>query len=299
MHRYSLDAQKSFSFVENNNLIVGGNATEIIVDSGLLGHRDRALFAGFIDDSHRLGKFIFNAGARVDTMPEQDASVSHRLAAIYALTDDHSFRFTWGKSFRYPDFVESYISTATAMPDPEKAQTYEFGYQGKLTKRLTMTANLYYARVDDFIVGSANVGSGQEYGAEVEFQTVFNDYLTGLANYTYLTFKTLDSITGDPAPQTTPSHMFNVQLRAKSKSGLMANLWVRFRSHTEWPDAYGEPNRLPASALVSARVAYPFDLFKGKAEAAVSVYNLFNDPIHDGTGIEISRRYIADMTYKF
>ena len=332
MDRSALDVQQSFEPVENNKLLIGGNVTQLNIAAAQIGgHREKTMLAGFFEDSHRFGDILLNGGARIDRDPEVPDAISHRVGAIYAFSDKQSLRFTWGKAFRSPDLIESYINTTLdggfGVPvnmngnsglQIESAQTYELGYHGMLKSDVNLSANMFYAKLKDPIMLSPvsylpapldyvptllsgdNLGGVKQYGAEIEIRAKLSDCLTGLANYTYMKSETHDGMTDAQLVDTTPRHMANAQLRGRFRNGFSANAWVRYRGTSNWAantTAYPWSN---SSATLNVRIGYEFGLYGGKAEAGLSVYNVANHAINDIPGSDgILRRVTADLTYRF
>ncbi|HAF95326.1 MAG: hypothetical protein A2X34_02075 [Elusimicrobia bacterium GWC2_51_8] len=330
-NRAALDVQQSFEPAENNKLLIGADVIQLNVSASQLGgNRKNTTLAGFVEDSHRFENIIINGGMRIDRYPQMPDVISHRTGATYSFNDDHSLRFTWGRAFRNPDLTETYVNSeidigiGVQIPingntglKAESAQTYELGYQGRLNSDINMSANMFYTKFKNPIILHAvsylpapfdsvptavradNLGRGAQYGAEVEFRAKLSEYLTGLANYTYMGSEILDGVTKRNLGDTTPRHIANAQLRGRFRNGFGANAWVRYRGVSNWDNSTAEPRSNP-SATLNVRIGYEFDFYGGKAEAGLAAYNVTNHPVNEMPGYDHSmRRVTADLTYRF
>ncbi|MDO9263021.1 MAG: TonB-dependent receptor, partial [Desulfosalsimonadaceae bacterium] len=271
----------------------------------------------FVDNTYAFTPQVsLNAGLRLDHHPNTGNTASHRLSLMYAPWDRHNFRCTWGTSYRNPDFIESYYSRyspATAGRylhvfgqednDPEKATTYELGYNGRLTDKWVVSANVFYSELSDFInfiqsgdpyddpdIGGVvipfafmNIGDAEQYGLELELNYQITEWLNGIVNYTYTDQKEKTERMREIL-RMTPEHMANGQLRAKFKNGISANATVHYKDVTEWRQfVWVSPEgntvaggRADSHVYATLRVGYEFLMADNPAEVGVTAFNLFN-----------------------
>ena len=173
-----IDFQHLWEPFEDNNLVWGANFVTQYVDSTALGgKKSNNTYGVFFDNTYEKHAFKFNAGLRYDHHSETGDSMSHRLALMYALHDKHNLRFTWGSSYRNPDFIELYYDRLAfrmgadpnaGIPldiylhingqkdnDPEQASVYEMAYIGQLSSYLSLNAILFYTEVKNFVYFTA------------------------------------------------------------------------------------------------------------------------------------------------
>lgn len=319
----SIEFQHVLEPLASHKLVYGANFTKLMTEgdvSILIGKYESDLWGLFLEDSYRVrGNFNLNLGLRFDRHSLFEDTFSHRLAALYFPYPNHHIRVSWGSSFRNPDFIETYMFNdyRPAQPmvlygggdqlKPEKAETYELGYQTKLTRKLDLEMNLFYSKVKDIVnfvptalvAGPAlrldflNTGKFSQRGLEVELRHQFADWVSGLLNYTYLSqhIEKLWYINpfyirlGVPTAQQTaeeflngtPKHMANAQLQAKFENGLSTNLALHYVSDTQWRKyAWGNGGKVDAYTIVNARVGYTFPLTGNDAEISLAAFNLFN-----------------------
>lgn len=313
-----LEFQQQWRPTTRNTLVWGGNFEQKYADGPSIGGRRCHDMGGvFMDNTFSLTRRMsLNTGIRLDQHPNTNETVSHRLSLMASPWDRHYFRLTWGTSYRNPDFIESYYSRYSPAGegrylhvygqkdnDPEKAGTLELGYNGRLSDRWVVSASMFYVQLDDFInfvqagdpyddpaINGAvipyafmNIGDAEQHGLEVELNYQITEWLSGIANYTYVNQREKTERMREIL-RMTPEHMANGQLRAKFKNGISANATVHYKDVTEWRQfvwASPEGNtiaggRADSHVYVTLRVGYEFLLCRNQAEAGISAFNLFN-----------------------
>jgi len=301
-----------------STLIWGANLSQKYADGPSIDGRQTHENIGlFLDNTYAFTDQVsVNTGIRYDDQSHTGGTVSHRLSFMYDPHPSHHFRFTWGSSYRNPDFIESHYNRLSPYQegtylrvfgqednDPEKAATYELAYIGRFLKKFGVKANLFYSRLDDFIyfiqdgdpyhdetVGGMvipfpfmNIGKAEQYGAEFEIDYQITKWLNAKANYTYLDQQEKD----DRVKQLlmmTPQHMANGQLRARFKNGLSTNFTVHYKDVTRWrqymwesPEGNTVAGGLAESHIFATlRLGYEFELAGNPAEVGIAAFNLFN-----------------------
>jgi iron complex outermembrane receptor protein len=118
-------------------------------------------FAFFAQDEFELTrKWKLALGARFDYSVYRRSFASPRASLIYQPSPRMSYKLLYGRAFRNPTAYELFYDdggyTAAANPNlrPEKANTFEFDVERKLTRRLNATVALYRYAVNDLLVGT-------------------------------------------------------------------------------------------------------------------------------------------------
>lgn len=253
-------------------------------------------------------------GVRYDYHPLAGSSVSPRASVLASPLSGHTFRVSYGRSFRNPTIVENYVDISiplnigvsvgvkgTRDAEPERLDSVEGGYQADLLEnRLHLGASFFHnwisgligPYIPEDIVGTlangvagsmANMIDEKAWGVEAEVKAKPFPYLTGFANYTYThvyneLFEELD--------RRTPQHKANGGVTVSLDNGLSATVLLNYVGATNWPHVIRFSNLpetfwflplgpLDAYTLLNLRVGYSF--WKKRAEAAVSVFNLLGD----------------------
>ncbi len=170
--------------IGNHTLIGGIEYSHNAVETGLFdrvpGESDQESLdavAFYLQDDFRvLDQLLLNASMRYDYNEIAEGHFTTRASAIYLPNDMHSLRFTYGTSYRNPNFIEYFYeanmphteATLLMLPpppgethwyysvdgreenDPEVAESYELGYRGSLSENLELGANVFYMKVKDF-----------------------------------------------------------------------------------------------------------------------------------------------------
>ena len=295
---------------------------------------DHEISSLWLGDHFRISEnLLLNLGARLDTHSTYGGAGSHRISLIFAPAKAHSLRLTNGTSIRFPDFSEGYFGatyptvyyTAGSGLKPEKATSYEIGYLGKLGK-LDISANVFFMEVTGFLgfkyTGVVtdgkierkgfNLGDANEIGSEVELKYPLTSWLTGKINYTYLEAQIKEEDIPNVPPEYvkgTPHNMMNMELRAKFKNGLSANLQANYVDKVDfvlvqdWDHIAGDEvgGRAKAYTMVTMRLGYDFQLGGKDAQLALSALNLF-DQKHDEYPVRNARpgrRILGSFSHKF
>jgi iron complex outermembrane receptor protein len=198
--------------------------------------------------------------------------------------------------------------------DPEGITAYELGYRSAPTDKAVLGLNLFYNEYADLFIFPAgttfydadelfpgspggviprqivtramNGGDAWGVGGELDLEVLVNSWLSLFTNYSYQQTTDKDDNPStllinekDRRRQDVPEHKVNAGIRTKFKNGLSASLLAHWADGTERRiiDLSGNEflARTDPYTIVNARIGYA--LRKGKAEASLSVFNLFND----------------------
>ena len=120
--------------------------------------RDKTL-AFFVQDEKRLSPHLsLHLGARYDLSTYRKNFVSPRAALIYQPSDQWSYKFLFGRSFRNPSTFQLFYGdgfSAVANPDlhPESADTVEVDIERKLGRRMNLVGAGYSYWLNNFLEG--------------------------------------------------------------------------------------------------------------------------------------------------
>ena len=161
--------------------------------------RDRTL-AFFLQDEKRLSPhWSLDLGARYDLTTYRKNFVSPRAALIYQPSDQWSYKFLFGRSFRNPSAFQLFYGdgfSAVANPDlhPESANTVELDVERKLGRRLNLVAAGYSYWLNNFIeavftdaglIQYQNLGRVHASGIEIEINGRPFNWLETSASYAF------------------------------------------------------------------------------------------------------------------
>lgn len=130
-------------------------------------------------------RWTMYGGLQLDAGPHHRPSLAPRLALIWGKSQDTSYKFIYGKSFRDPSKFEQYWEPNSLLEE-EKVHTFEIVREQNLTKRLTLSTSLYHYRLDgliegvpirDFVLQYQNVNSAHATGVEVELSGQLTEWL--------------------------------------------------------------------------------------------------------------------------
>jgi iron complex outermembrane recepter protein len=316
---YKLDGQDSWRWNENNILTAGASYQySRFVSQFLIGPEQKQnRFAVFLQDEYTPTKELtFSLGLRVDTHPEAGVHAAPRGSVVYSPWENHIFRASIARAFRNPSIIENFVNFGVVNPfgpplqvignrnfDAEEITSYELGYQFLLPKKITATVDLFYNTLHNMSPGSVLVtnplphiavlsgGGGSVYGGEVALKYLFNEGLTGFANYSYQQRDFRDhSLLGAGA-----NHKGNVGLNFTLPKGFEADLFVNSVSRTKQ-----SPGSVAPYATVNLRLGYQFDIMGTKGNLGVGVFNLFNDKHREAPlAAVIERRITGGLQLKF
>lgn len=253
-------------------------------------------------------------GVRYDYHPLAGNSLSPRASVLASPLPGHTFRVSYGRSFRNPTIVENYVDISIPLDlgidiaikgnkniSPERLDSVEGGYQSDLLQgRLRLGASIFHNWIkgltgpllpEDLISNLSQGVSGEmdnildekAWGVEAEIKARPYPYLTGFANYTYTHVYNELFLEVD---RRTPQHKANGGVTLTLDNGLSATVLLNYVGSTNWPHIVRFANMdknfwflplgpLDAYTLLNLRLGYVF--LKKRAEVAVSVFNLLGD----------------------
>ncbi|MBF0099503.1 MAG: TonB-dependent receptor plug domain-containing protein [Desulfobacterales bacterium] len=176
-----IDMQHEFEPIANDIVVWGGNVESEYSESAAIGgKRTHNMLGLFLDNTYDFfnvfgsydNEFSINTGIRYDKHPNTGTFFSHRLSGIFSFLGKQNIRFTWGRSYRTPDFVENYYdrfsiykqgNSQAGIPDiylhiygqednrVEQAVSYEIGYHNQCTRNWFFNINFFNTKIKDFV----------------------------------------------------------------------------------------------------------------------------------------------------
>ncbi|MBX3331397.1 MAG: TonB-dependent receptor [Nitrospira sp.] len=294
---YNLDLQHMIGLGPSHQFTYGLNYRHISlfgnISSGLT-REDR--LGLFVQDEWRLAPTLsVVAGGRYDIDTFINPTISPRLAVIYHLSPNHSFRTSASVAYRPPTLIETSldqrarttIPTGLAPPfpttvtnsipvlgstnlDPEQIISCDLGYQGWWVQhRVRTRGDLYFNHLSD-LIGNRNASPSQAtfvndrghaniYGLEAGVEILATAWLSGYANYSYEFF---DQTFLGTVRRGAPHHKANVGLRGIWVNGVSADMSYHYVGQATYPVAH--------TFTALAPFGVPF------VDPHVSSYNLLN-----------------------
>ncbi len=322
---YNVEAQHSLDFGPSNRLSYGVNYRYNTVDGSAvseLGREDRLGFH-LQDEWKLLPPLTLVAGIRYDLHTRIAGTWSPRVALVYSLTPDHTFRLSGSVAYRPPTLFESNLDLRilpTVPPlfapiplfgsqklSPEQIISYEVGYQGWWLKhRLRTRLDLFFNHLSDLInfqtIGAArtlvNGGEADIVGTEAGLEFLATRWLSGFANVSYQSIG--QTFTG-VSRRGGPKWKANIGLRGDWDNGFNTEIAVNYVASSTYPlieffTALAPVLPAPTSptvdsyTLLNLRGGYRF--WHDKAEVAVAVFNALDDrhkehPLGDTLGSRV------------
>ncbi|MDR4481192.1 MAG: TonB-dependent receptor [Nitrospira sp.] len=322
---YNVEAQHSLDFGPSNRLSYGVNYRYNTVDGSAvseLGREDRLGFH-LQDEWKLLPPLTLVAGIRYDLHTRIAGTWSPRVALVYSLTPDHTFRLSGSVAYRPPTLFESNLDLRilpTVPPlfapiplfgsqklNPEQIISYEVGYQGWWLKhRLRTRLDLFFNHLSDLInfqtIGAArtlvNGGEADIVGTEAGLEFLATRWLSGFANVSYQSIG--QTFTG-VSRRGGPKWKANIGLRGDWDNGFNTEIAVNYVASATYPlieffTALAPVLPAPTSptvdsyTLLNLRGGYRF--WHDKAEVAVAVFNALDDrhkehPLGDTLGSRV------------
>jgi len=240
---YNAIGQHTSLLKGDNRLTYGANYRYNTISSNSvqgLNQQENRLGFYLQDEWHATDTITVVGGARYDLDTFIHATISPRIALIYAPIPGHTFRAGISVGYRPPSVLEAHVqvlSTATLpLPppfnvntgpvqgstnlNPEEIVSYEVGYQGwYLNHRLRVRTDLFFNHISN-LIRTTSFGStitfvndnkqADIYGGEAGVEFLATEWLNVFANYAYQ--EVGQSFTGD-ALRAVPRFKWNVGLR--------------------------------------------------------------------------------------
>ncbi|MFH1070560.1 MAG: TonB-dependent receptor [Candidatus Glassbacteria bacterium] len=320
---FDLEAQGMNRFWESNTLVYGASYRLNTIRSNILDEsHEQNLSAFFIQEESKISPEItISAGARIDHHPLVGTNVSPRGNLVYSLSQDHTFRFSFGKAFRNPTYLNTYIDytapngiyfVGNKELSPEKITSYELGYVLSPSSKVRLELDIFGLKFRDYIFldptgvfdfptlnilkSYHNRGSAKIIGSELSLELLPWSMLKINANYSNQHMTNNYSITNKQYP---PKNKASVRLNISLPSCFETTLGATYIGKTIWnvPTRLGlyEVNSMASHTRVDWRLGYSPK--KDHFEVFMAAYNLLDNDKQEYPNSEAVQRRITVGAY--
>ncbi|MDD5223324.1 MAG: TonB-dependent receptor [bacterium] len=230
---------------------------------------------------------------RYDYNSKTSDDYSPRVSLVYTPHPRHTLRASFARAFRKPSFWEygmnlKTMNLSSSNLSNEHINSFELGYNSRLSRHLSLTAALFYNQYRDIVgfdedqIFTKLETHSDSIGGELALDLVLRKNLKGFANASYV--EPIDRSGGRPE--------VHLDLHPKYKSNFgvswqpLPALSLSLTGSLIGPktdrilDSSGAtqemvPQKLPAQFLLGTRLAYSF--FSDHAEVGVKIYNLLGN----------------------
>ena len=210
-HKFSVGVQSNQDNVEagarnqtfdmTTNYFIDGRDTVVNINSTFLPRvydirNNLGGFFQYVLSTELFGKTNITVGARYDHNSYFGNAFSPRIAIVNKPGDKITFKFQFGSAFRSPSNLEIYQVPGRTFPlKQEKLNTYEVNAIYNPSKYIRLQVNGFYNKLTDVIILSTlanplipdkNPGLFKIKGVELITEMVFNNNISGFANFTYM-----------------------------------------------------------------------------------------------------------------
>lgn len=338
---YNLEAQHALEFGASHRLTYGIHYRHISLSSNATDAFSRQDRLGlYLEGEWRATQSLtLVAGTRYNLSTFINPTVSPRVALIYQVSPDHTFRVSGSVAYRPPTLFETHqdlraittppgittVVQGSRMLEPEQMISYEAGYQGWFFKhRLRLRADLFFNHISDLITNRNSSlttalfvndrGQADIYGGEAGVEFIATSWLTGFANYSYQEIG--QSFLGT-ARRGAPRFKYNVGLRGDWENGWSGEAVLHHVGAATYPVAATFTDLAPLGViapdprvgsynLVNLRGAYKFWQEKAEAgylrdaEVALTAFSALNDKHKEHPlGDQIGSRVMGWVTVRY
>lgn len=160
----------------------------------------RTMTAFYIQDDWNVNdKISLTLGLRHDNYNDVGGRMNPRAAMVFSPTENLDIKVLHGWAFRAPSFDELYNRNNKGVVGdsrlkPEKLKTSELGFEYRLMKNLSLSANCFYSEIEDIITLDTkeatprkyhNLTDVKSYGNELELKAGFWGNSYAYVNYSY------------------------------------------------------------------------------------------------------------------
>ncbi|AZZ91817.1 TonB-dependent receptor [Hahella sp. KA22] len=249
-------------------------------DEVWLPEKDRTSYFLFLQDEWQFTQnWQLTSGVRYDHYSDFGETINPRIALVWATTDTLTTKLLYGRAFRAPSFVELYaisnpVSLGNPDLDPETINSYEFAVSYQPTAKLQYSGNLFYYKIDDFIVfedsKAANAGNRKGRGWELEASYAVSDELKMTANYAYQ--RATDEETGKDVGDA-PNYQAYGRIDYKIVPNTSVSTQINWIGEQKRADGDG---RDPVSDYATVDFTVRRKALEERLEMALSVRNVFD-----------------------
>lgn len=352
---YNLDFGNNHRF-DRHSVTYGASARKIEFDLSIASNADaRQEFGVYLQDEITFTDHVkWLVGARFDDIDPIGSVVSPRTSLLIAPSDRHSFRVSYNKAFRAPSLVENYLDTAivnlvrlpgvgnyifptASLGNPdlqeERQTSYEVGYVGTPSNKVTVTLSIYRNVIKDgtdFFAATfynsqnpppgwplprifldfpplrnalpssftyRNVGKQTNDG--LEFSLDYRPSSTWSFSFNY-SFQDEPEVEGIPFAEVNiaPENRANIQISYDAEK-FFADAVVGFVDDAVWTDVLDARFHGPTDSYTSVSLTLGYQ-FSDKVSFSVIGNNIFDEEILQHVfGDIISRRVTGSLKFQF
>jgi outer membrane receptor for ferrienterochelin and colicin len=323
---WDFEAQNTASAGRHNSLLYGGSFRHNTLSGRFLDRPERrqitwSLYAQ--DEWRARPGMTVVGGARLDNDELLGTEASPHLSVLQDLGRNQTLRFSAGRAYRSPTFLEAYALVRSPVAPgadfvlhgnedllPERMTDFELEYRARPLRSLHLAAEVFRYDADHLILPVViayfpsppfppginsdseffNVYDARATGVTASAEFLLARNLSGFGNYTYQDLWRAD--TGEPLRQS-PRNKYNVGLRYSAPSRLSGSLTWDHVGATVW-----DGGRVPAYDLLNGRLAYVFP--EHDVELALSIFNLGKlRHIEFARAEQLDRRIVVCATHHF
>lgn len=272
----------------------------------------------FLQEIISLKPLTTTMGLRYDHHSAYGNQINPSFSLIYQPRESLKFSLNLARGFRAPTFCDLYQPytefpgyKAVGNPDlkPEKATSYDLGFEHQLGNLLLSRITLFWTKIEDLIVWEDidpdpvrdfwfvhNVAQAYSQGVEIEFIHQIIPGLSHSVNYTYV--HSAGKKEGEEKYQLAPykpHNRVNYSINYASNFGLKISLGTEYVDE-QWSDRGKTEDRLPEYFLLNARIAQKI----GSLETYVSFANILDKKYQMVFGFPLpGRTVMAGISWKF
>jgi outer membrane receptor protein involved in Fe transport len=360
---FDIEASDSLIVANRHNLTFGANYRHNVFDISIApAGDDRNEGGGYIQDEIFLNDhFRWVVGGRLDKFSSIDNAVfSPRTSLLIKPDASQTFRVSFNRAFRAPSFINNYIDTtilnqvnlsaispalasfvfpirAIGNTDlqQETMDAFEIGYTGILRRRATVTAAVYWNRIEDAIfftqiasyspasppptwpagfptfplalipppgLPSAysyrNLGTVKDKGIELGIDASLNRYVNAFTNYSFQADPDVEGF--DPSETNFPAnHRFNIGFDA-SVGRYLGNFSVNYSSSAYWQDVLDQRFAGSTDAYTLVNGAFGVRWLDDRITTSLKVNNLANQEVQQHIfGDFMKRQVMGEARFAF
>ena len=325
LNTYELELKYDLDRWERHSVTIGGGGRYDVAESNIYqagtSEKDLKMWNVYLQDDFEVtDSFRLVTSARLDNHSMAGSNLSSRLAGIYDINENHLLRASIGNSFRTPTFTEYFMEITFATPmisvtnrgsrdlDVETIVTAEIGYRGSFfEKKIKAGIDIFWSKLDDLVDNSqftmisfvpptaqttwSNLGQAETWGVEPSVEIRLNEWLSGLANYSYQETDFQDGA----YERLSPKHKINVGLKAKPNERFTAAVYCHYVDEARERDMHS--GEVDDYTLLNASIGYRLN---ENVRASLFGSNLLNDEYQEAPqGEGIGLRIIGEVIVEF
>lgn len=182
--------------------VIDGRLTNVSRTSfKFLPNTHRSVWSVVAQDEWQLANdWQLTTGVRYDDYSDFGSTVNPRAALIWAINNQLTSKFLYGRAFRAPNFSElgnqnNPVQLGNKTLNPEHISTYEWAFDYRPLQTLRVAANFYYYQIEDLIMlvpdagklssTFQNSGNQDGFGSELEWNWQVLENWNLLGNYAW------------------------------------------------------------------------------------------------------------------